>query len=80
MAYLMKIVICGSMSASKEMMGMKNSLEEGGHIVVVPRNTDKYASGEFTSEDRRESTQNKIELLTKHKSILSNVLSINLSC
>ncbi len=57
----MKIVICGSMSASKEMMGMKNALEEVGHFVVVPKNTDKYALGEFTPEDRRESTQNKID-------------------
>lgn len=58
----MKIVICGSMSVSKQMMVMKGSLEEMGHSVIVPKNTDKYASGEFTAEDRHESTQNKIKM------------------
>lgn len=57
----MKIVICGSMSASKQMVEVERSLREMGHEVVIPKNADKYASGEFAAEDSRESTENKIE-------------------
>jgi hypothetical protein len=57
----MKIVICGSMSASKEMMESKILLEKMGHSVVVPKNTERYASGVLEPESAHESTQHKIE-------------------
>jgi hypothetical protein len=57
----MKIVICGSMSASKEMMQAKTVLEGMGHSVVVPKNTERYASGILEPENARESTQHKID-------------------
>lgn len=57
----MKIVVCGSMSASKQMVEMEKSLREMGHEVVIPKNADKYASEEFSAEDSQESTENKIE-------------------
>jgi len=57
----MKIIVCGSMSASKQMVGIRNFLEERGHEVGIPKNADKYASGELAPEDSRESTKNKIE-------------------
>lgn len=46
---------------SKEMVDSKNKLESLGHKVVLPHNTEMYASGIFTAETRKESTQNKIK-------------------
>ncbi|MFA5086803.1 MAG: hypothetical protein WC470_00680 [Candidatus Paceibacterota bacterium] len=57
----MKIVICGSMSASKQILKIKKFFEEKGHEVVIPRNADKYASGEVQAEGGNESTKNKID-------------------
>lgn len=57
----MKIVICGSMSASKRMVEVKDSLEKIGHTVVLPRNTENYAFGIKQAEDKHESTRNKID-------------------
>lgn len=70
----MKIVICGSMSASKKMMETKVTLEEKGHEIVVPRNTEKYASGDFLAENSCESTKNKIEndLIRKYYAIIES--------
>jgi len=47
----MKIVICGSMSASKRMVELKKSLLKMGHKVILPKNTDKYASGKLSAEN-----------------------------
>jgi len=57
----MKIVICGSMSASKEMMNAKKYLKERGHSIEIPRNTEKYANGNKPPEKHFESTKNKLE-------------------
>jgi len=57
----MKIVICGSMSASKQMMEMVELLTNKGHEVVAPKNMDKYVSGESSAENSRESTNEKME-------------------
>ena len=57
----MKIVICGSMFASKQMVEMEKILKAKGHKVVIPKNADKYASGELQTEDSHESTKHKIE-------------------
>jgi nucleoside 2-deoxyribosyltransferase len=57
----MNIVICGSMSASTEMLKVGQYLSEQGHEVVLPKNADKYASLELSAESSHESTQNKID-------------------
>ena len=54
-----KIVICGSMSASREMVDAAESLCVRGYEVTLPRNAERYATGEKTPESIVESTQNK---------------------
>ena len=55
---IMKITICGSMAFAKDMLEIKQKLEEQNHIVIVPTNTDKYANGTIDVENKWE----KIEL------------------
>ncbi len=58
----MKIVICGSMLFSKEMMEVAKELERGGHGVTTPHNADKYASEVLKMElNSSESIENKIK-------------------
>lgn len=57
----MKIVICGSMSAAKEMVVAANELKKKNHEITLPRNTEKYAEGFLIGEQAHESTKNKIE-------------------
>lgn len=58
----MKIVICGSMKFSKEMLKIKEKLNSlGFDNVVVPRNADKYASNQLAEENSYELIKNKIE-------------------
>ena len=58
----MKIVICGSMKFSKEMLKIKEKLNSlGFDNVVVPRYADKYASNQLAEENSYESIKNKIE-------------------
>lgn len=48
----MKIAICGSMAFSKEMIKIKEKLEQFGHEVILPANTEKYANGEKMLESK----------------------------
>ena len=57
----MKIVICGSMGASAQMLSAKIELEKAGHEIVIPRNTEAYARGELGFESDHESASNKIK-------------------
>lgn len=57
----MKIVLCGSMSSSKQMVKIKTELENLDHVAVLPRHAEIYASGERKMEGSAESTQNKID-------------------
>lgn len=58
----MKIVICGSMKFSQEMLKIKEDLNSlGFNNVILPHNTEKYAANKAEEETRRESTKNKIE-------------------
>jgi len=58
----MKIVICGSMLFSKEMMEVAKELERCGHGVTTPHNADKYASEVLKMElSSSESIENKIK-------------------
>lgn len=56
-----KIVICGSMRLSKEMVRLEKELLNLGHIVILPRFTREYASLRSEKEMHSESARNKIE-------------------
>lgn len=79
----MKIVICGSMKFSKEMLKIKEKLNSlGFDNVVVPRDADKYASNQLAEENSYESIKNKIEedLIRSHYEEIKNadaVLIVN---
>ncbi len=57
----MKIVICGSMTFSKEMIDIEKKLLEIGYVVIIPRHTKKYAELELAEEMHAESVKNKVE-------------------
>ena len=57
----MKIVICGSMRLSKKMLQIKEELTELGHLVVLPRHTEEYATLETSDHMHKESVKNKID-------------------
>lgn len=50
----MYITICGSVSFAKEMIEIKENLEQRGDIVVVPANIENYASGTMDIENKWE--------------------------
>lgn len=57
----MKIVICGSMTASKEMIEAEKKLKELGHEVVLPEFIYIYANMNTADEMHAASARNKIE-------------------
>lgn len=57
----MKIIICGSMTASKEMVEAKKKLVTLGHEVVLPEFTEEYSEMDTQDEIHRESAKNKVE-------------------
>jgi hypothetical protein len=57
----MKIVICGSMSASGDMLRISKQLSQQDHATVLPGNTENYTKGAYKYEDGHESFKNKIE-------------------
>jgi hypothetical protein len=57
----MQIVICGSMTASREMVEIKNKLAERGHVVVLPDFTEEYAVMDTLDKMHAESARNKVE-------------------
>lgn len=80
---IMKIVICGSMSASKQMIEAEKFFKNKGYEVVVPRNTDLYAAGKLQTESNCESTKNKIDndLIRKNYSnILNSDIVMVMNC
>ncbi len=50
----MKITICGSMQFGKEMAEIKKKLETFGHTIVLPKDIERYASGEKSIEGKWE--------------------------
>ena len=50
----MKIVICGSMAFSKEIIEAKENLEKLGNSCVVPAGVENYASDKFNVENKWE--------------------------
>lgn len=57
----MKVVICGSMFASKEMLTVQVALAELGHSVVVPEFTEEYATMSTIDKVATESVRNKVK-------------------
>lgn len=57
----MKIAICGSMSAAKEMVEIKKTLINMGHIVELPHNTELFSNNLLPPETNKESAENKIK-------------------
>ena len=57
----MKIIICGSMTASKEMVDVGNKLNDMGFEVVIPDFTNEYASMDTIDKMHTESAHNKVE-------------------
>jgi hypothetical protein len=72
----MKITICGSMAFAKEMIDVKNKLEENGHAVFIPDGTNDYISGQLDknklshSEDAKRKMAN--DLIRKHYDLISD--------
>ena len=57
----MKITICGSMTASREMADLEKNLTSLGHEVVLPAFTEEYAKLSSLDEMHKESAKNKVE-------------------
>lgn len=57
----MKIVICGSMSSTSQMVTVEKKLLQNNHEVVLPKHAKEYAENILTEETPHESTKNKIE-------------------
>ena len=57
----MKIILCGSMSASKEMVATEKELIALGHTVVLPEFTYDYAKMDTMDEMHIESAKNKVK-------------------
>ena len=79
----MKIVICGSMTASKEMVAAEKKLIEMGHEVVLPEFTNHYAGMDTLNKMHTESARNKVkyDLIRGYFSIIKNgdaILVINI--
>ena len=47
----MKIMICGSMTFSKEMLKTKEILEEMGHLVKIPTDALDIVNGDHNHDD-----------------------------
>ena len=71
----MKITICGSMTASKEMLEIENNLKKLGHEVLTPEFTANYTRLDNTNTLYAESTKNKV----KHDLIRSHFKKIEMS-
>lgn len=56
----MKIIICGSMTASKEMVEAEKELQKLGHEVILPEFTHDYAKMKKHEEMHSEAVGNKV--------------------
>lgn len=79
----MKIVVCGSMTASKEMVAAEKKLIKMGHKVVLPEFTHNYAIMDTLNKMHTESARNKVkyDLIRGYFLIIKNgdaILVINI--
>lgn len=58
---IMKIVICGSMTAAKKMMEIGSGLGKLNHEIVLPKFTEEYATMDNADKIRAASAKNKID-------------------
>jgi hypothetical protein len=75
----MKIVICGSMQFAKEMVDIKTKLEDLGHGVILPKDTERYARGEKEIESKWAKIEG--DLIRRHYNEIENcdvVLIVNI--
>lgn len=56
----MKIVVCGSMVFSPEMLDLRGRLQQLGHNVVLPEFTEEYAKRDSRERMHSEAVHNKI--------------------
>ena len=70
----MKITICGSMAFAKEIIDVKNKLEEMGHICYMPEGVNDYANGIIKEVGGSEGAERKIanNLIFKHYELINN--------
>ncbi len=57
----MKIIICGSMTAAKEMVEMEKDLVALGHEITLPKFTHEYAKMNSQEDMHSESVKNKMD-------------------
>jgi nucleoside 2-deoxyribosyltransferase len=57
----MKIVICGSMTASKEMVDVEKKLKDLGHEIVLPEFTHEHAAMDTIDKMHTESARDKVK-------------------
>lgn len=57
----MKLIICGSMQFSREMLELKRRLSELSHEVTLPEFAEEYAKMDSIEDKLRESSANKIQ-------------------
>jgi predicted RNA-binding protein with PUA domain len=56
----MKIVVCGSMTFSREMVEAEKKLAQRGHEIILPRHTKEYVEMKLAEERHEESVKNKL--------------------
>ncbi|MFH1780595.1 MAG: hypothetical protein ABH841_01110 [Candidatus Nealsonbacteria bacterium] len=56
----MKIIICGSMTAAREMVAVEKKLQELGHEIILPDFTYDYANFDTIEKMHAESARNKV--------------------
>ncbi len=56
----MRIIICGSMKLSREMLEVSEILKNMKHEVIIPRHTEEYAKMNTSDHVHNESVKNKI--------------------
>jgi nucleoside 2-deoxyribosyltransferase len=57
----MKIIVCGSMSASKEMVAVEEQLQARGYEAILPEFTHDYAAMATIDQAHTESARNKVQ-------------------
>ncbi len=70
----MKITICGSMTFAKEMLEIKDKMEQAGHVIFIPKGTQVYADDQVASFGGVEGSQRKIahDLIRRHYNLIND--------
>ena len=70
----MKITICGSMTFANKMVEAKTVLEESGHQVFIPSDTDKHIKDPILRDDLELNYKHSLEtdIMREHMNLISN--------